>query len=50
MRAIPVFLVVAVVSLCAADDHGENAPLLTADNFDDEVSKEPHFVMFFAPW
>ena len=37
------------VVLCD-EDHGSNAFSYTDENFADEVTKKPHFVMFFAPW
>ena len=48
---LTILVVFAAISCCFADDdHGKNAPLYTTDNFKDEVSNKPHFVMFFAPW
>jgi len=39
---------VAIIGL--AEDHGNAAVILKEKNFDTEVKKFPHFVMFFAPW
>ncbi len=48
---LTISVILAVFALCSADedDHG-HSPLLTGDTFDGEIAKEPHFVMFFAPW
>ena len=48
---LTIFIVLAAISCSFADDdHGKTAPLYTKDNFNEEVAKKPHFVMFFAPW
>ena len=48
---LKIFIVLAAISCSFADDdHGKTAPLYTKDNFNEEVAKKPHFVMFFAPW
>merc|ERR1712038_450336 len=32
------------------DDHGKIAQSYNAEEFDQEITKIPHFIMFFAPW
>ena len=46
--SILVFFLIAVS--VAGDSHGENVIQYTEDTFTEEITKKPHFVMFFAPW
>jgi len=43
-------LSVLVLGAIADDDYGKDVVNLVKDKFDTEVSKKPHFIMFFAPW
>eukprot|EP00088_Acartia_fossae_P068785 TRINITY_DN879_c1_g1_i10.p1 TRINITY_DN879_c1_g1~~TRINITY_DN879_c1_g1_i10.p1 ORF type:complete len:406 (-),score=166.65 TRINITY_DN879_c1_g1_i10:400-1617(-) len=43
-------LFVAGLASVRAEEEAPSAKSLTEDNFKDEVSAGPHFVMFFAPW
>jgi len=43
-------LVGCLLGVRAEGEEAPNAKELTEDNFKDEVSAGPHFVMFFAPW
>ena len=43
-------LLLLIVVIQADDDHGEDVLQYSTQNFSEEVKKNPHFVMFYAPW
>ena len=43
-------LLIFVISVVTADDHGSDAVSHTSETFSSQVEEMKHFVMFFAPW
>ena len=48
--AILVAAAVAFAAVSEASDDASDVVAYTADNFKDELAKNNHFVMFYAPW
>ena len=47
---IAIFLLIMLVSGNEADSGASQVVKLDSDNFQAELPKSHHFVMFFAPW
>ena len=43
-------MAVAFLAAAASAEDSSDVVAYTADNFKDEVAKNNHFVMFYAPW
>jgi len=50
MKLVTILLAAVALAGVSADDDASDVLAYTADNFKDELAKNNHFVMFYAPW
>ena len=50
MKLVTILLAAVAFAGVSADDDASDVLAYTADNFKDELAKNNHFVMFYAPW